>query len=731
VGTIVGSAVFNILVIIACAGTFAKSALDIDHLPFARDVMFYLSSIIILFLTIQPFGTAAGPTHSVQQGAPQAAQVTTASGYAIWEWKDEDGNLWSDQDGFTVPVLDADNEFTFEANHDSAANTKAAVCCAPGSMLADGVSCSQISGNMFRMKPDVKTLVNGETYVDTEGEKHDGILRVSTAEEAAAFAVEADATTNDVCATIDEQLYCCDPILAAQLFPIVAESVTVDAETYNVAKLVPERTSDGFLTCPIKPIVFECACNSSDDPTNAVWPTYAHGRPSCDGSFGTEGQITMGEALAMIPCYGLYILFMVFNERILNKCRSKKKEFKTAKQKKDEYDEQLKKEEEKNNEILELESAVTDPEKGSEADERETNPDDGQATQGDEPERKDNETKDDKKAEDDDDDDENKNGCVKCIEKTLDILTFPWQVAFKLTIPDCNFEEEGKPWICCGRETAGEEDLQEGLDERRENGELTKEQAEEEFQKEKAYRTQWYMLTFVMSIGWIAGISVVMVLIANWLSCLIGIPPIIMAVTVLAAGTSIPDALGSVIAARAGLGDMAVSNALGSNVFDIFLCLGFPYFLYDVINWGNWYCVDTTGIMIHMFILFGTVISTVLIFIITRWKLNKLLGVLMLVLYAGFLVYSIIAGIDQQNQVDTCQNYKNDDGSLLGVAGLGSSHFVRNPADSRIGDIYANNVFNNPGSDSVPATPQYNYQFDGLEGYTNTCRDVCSNRFSG
>lgn len=32
-----------------------------------------------------------------------------------------------------------------------------------------------------------------------------------------------------------------------------------------------------------------------------------------------------------------------------------------------------------------------------------------------------------------------------------------------------------------------------------------------------------------------------------------------------------------------GLGDMAVSNAIGSNVFDILLCLGLPWFLMTVI----------------------------------------------------------------------------------------------------------------------------------------------------
>ncbi|WP_456481959.1 calcium/sodium antiporter [Methanopyrus sp.] len=43
-----------------------------------------------------------------------------------------------------------------------------------------------------------------------------------------------------------------------------------------------------------------------------------------------------------------------------------------------------------------------------------------------------------------------------------------------------------------------------------------------------------------------------------------------------AAGTSVPDTLASVHAARRGLGSLAVSNAVGSNTFDLLICLGVP-----------------------------------------------------------------------------------------------------------------------------------------------------------
>ena len=57
-----------------------------------------------------------------------------------------------------------------------------------------------------------------------------------------------------------------------------------------------------------------------------------------------------------------------------------------------------------------------------------------------------------------------------------------------------------------------------------------------------------------------------------------------MGIVVISAGTSVPDALSSVSVAKNGQGDMAVSNVLGSNVFNIFLGLGLPWLLYSAIE---------------------------------------------------------------------------------------------------------------------------------------------------
>lgn len=42
---------------------------------------------------------------------------------------------------------------------------------------------------------------------------------------------------------------------------------------------------------------------------------------------------------------------------------------------------------------------------------------------------------------------------------------------------------------------------------------------------------------------------------------------------------SVPDALASIVVAREGYGGMAVSNAIGSNIFDIDLGIGLPFLI--------------------------------------------------------------------------------------------------------------------------------------------------------
>jgi solute carrier family 24 (sodium/potassium/calcium exchanger), member 4 len=94
--------------------------------------------------------------------------------------------------------------------------------------------------------------------------------------------------------------------------------------------------------------------------------------------------------------------------------------------------------------------------------------------------------------------------------------------------------------------------------------------------KQEKYKN-WYPITFLISMVWISFYSYFMVWMITIIGFTLGIPDTVMGLTFVAAGVSVPDALSSIAVIKEGYGDMAVSNAVGSNVFDILICLGLPW----------------------------------------------------------------------------------------------------------------------------------------------------------
>ncbi|XP_018414030.1 PREDICTED: sodium/potassium/calcium exchanger 4 [Nanorana parkeri] len=153
----------------------------------------------------------------------------------------------------------------------------------------------------------------------------------------------------------------------------------------------------------------------------------------------------------------------------------------------------------------------------------------------------------------------------------------------------------------------------------------------------------FFMLTFALSTVWIAIFSYFMVWMVTVIGYTLGIPDVIMGITFLAAGTSVPDCMASLIVARQGLGDMAVSNTIGSNVFDILVGLGVPWGLQTmVIHYGSTVKINSKGIVYSVILLLGSVALTVSIDDHVNWKLDKRLGYYALFLYAIFLCFSVL-----------------------------------------------------------------------------------------
>ncbi|KAI9543917.1 hypothetical protein NQZ68_004965 [Dissostichus eleginoides] len=154
---------------------------------------------------------------------------------------------------------------------------------------------------------------------------------------------------------------------------------------------------------------------------------------------------------------------------------------------------------------------------------------------------------------------------------------------------------------------------------------------------------KFFMLSFFLSTVWIAIFSYFMVWMVTIIGYTLGIPDVIMGITFLAAGTSVPDCIASLIVARQGLGDMAVSNTIGSNVFDILVGLGAPWAIQTIcVRYGSEVMINSKGLVYSVVLLLGSVALTVLGIHVNKWRLDTKLGIYVLVLYAIFLCFSVM-----------------------------------------------------------------------------------------
>ncbi|HEX9921388.1 MAG TPA: calcium/sodium antiporter [Anaerolineae bacterium] len=152
-----------------------------------------------------------------------------------------------------------------------------------------------------------------------------------------------------------------------------------------------------------------------------------------------------------------------------------------------------------------------------------------------------------------------------------------------------------------------------------------------------------YGRTFVVSILFIVGISWVLVESSVAFAEALGIPPIIVALTILAGGTSVPDMISSIIVARQGRGEMAVANAVGSNIFDILVGLGLPWILVLIVPGVDIVLVDSGNLWLSTLVLLGTVIL-LFVFLMTQRVLSKNEGWILIAVYVVYVLWTWLGG---------------------------------------------------------------------------------------
>uniref|UniRef100_UPI0037E77D23 sodium/potassium/calcium exchanger 1-like n=1 Tax=Semicossyphus pulcher TaxID=241346 RepID=UPI0037E77D23 len=149
-----------------------------------------------------------------------------------------------------------------------------------------------------------------------------------------------------------------------------------------------------------------------------------------------------------------------------------------------------------------------------------------------------------------------------------------------------------------------------------------------------------FVVTFLGSIVWIAVFSYFMV----WWACQVGetIGVSDQIITILAAEMSIPDLIPSVIVARKGLGDMAVSSSMGRNIFCVTVCLPVPLLLYSSFHGLAPVPVSSNGVLCAIVLLFLSFLSVITSIASCKWRTSKVLGLTMSLLYFIFLVVRLM-----------------------------------------------------------------------------------------
>ncbi|XP_032230933.2 sodium/potassium/calcium exchanger 4 isoform X2 [Nematostella vectensis] len=175
----------------------------------------------------------------------------------------------------------------------------------------------------------------------------------------------------------------------------------------------------------------------------------------------------------------------------------------------------------------------------------------------------------------------------------------------------------------------------------------------------KPHNRKWFLASFTMSIVWIAILSFGLVTVVGRSGCILNVDKFTMGLVIIAIGTSVPDALSSIIVARDGFGDMAVSNAIGSNVFDINLGLGLPFVIRILIDKmepirmltpAEEIMLETGEIVISPHVKFGFLLLLFLVIALFlmaafKFKLNKRLGLSFVFMYVLFVLYAYIQDI--------------------------------------------------------------------------------------
>lgn len=155
---------------------------------------------------------------------------------------------------------------------------------------------------------------------------------------------------------------------------------------------------------------------------------------------------------------------------------------------------------------------------------------------------------------------------------------------------------------------------------------------------EEKPKKMWLNIVFIIIglAGIIAGGEFV-VTTASSLATMAGMSELLVGLTIVAVGTSLPELVTSMVAAKKGENDIAVGNAVGSSIFNILLILGVSSSIAPIGFEFNT-IVDVTIMLISAVLVF--------IFAFKKSQINKWHGLVLILVYVLYLVFIVLRGIN-------------------------------------------------------------------------------------
>ena len=113
---------------------------------------------------------------------------------------------------------------------------------------------------------------------------------------------------------------------------------------------------------------------------------------------------------------------------------------------------------------------------------------------------------------------------------------------------------------------------------------------------------------------------------------ILGLSDRLIALTIIAIGTSLPELVTTMVSSKKGEQDLLIGNIIGSNIFNICVVLGIPVVIYGAITPSSFHPVDLIMLVLSSLLLF--------VFAETNKTISKLQGFIMLAIY--FIYYIVV-----------------------------------------------------------------------------------------